>query len=76
MELLESQDPYRAAFEAAAVGIGRHLTRLMHGDVLVNSTPGQGSVFTVTLPTSLSGLRSRRAAQALAASWTFSSASS
>jgi PAS domain S-box-containing protein len=23
MELLESQDPYRAAFEAAAVGIGR-----------------------------------------------------
>jgi len=32
------------------LSICRHLVSLMHGDISVHSQPGQGSVFTVTIP--------------------------
>jgi signal transduction histidine kinase len=53
-------DPYiqagqHGASREAGIGlglaIGRELTRAMHGELVVTSAPGIGSVFTLTLPT-------------------------
>jgi signal transduction histidine kinase len=60
-ELARVFDPYvqvgeHGAAEDAGVGLGlaisRELARWMHGELVVTSTPGVGSVFTLTLPSS------------------------
>ena len=60
-EFYQADDTFTRVHGGSGLGlaIAQRLARAMHGDIAVASTPGKGSVFTLTLPTAEVGSETR-----------------